>query len=133
MARSRMIKPEFWTDEKSGMLESFEKCLFLGMLNFADDEGLIKANPMYLKASIFPYDSKITPEKIGKALEKLQDLGMIFLYTKNNQHFAWIIKFRVHQRVDKPQKPKNPAPTLRDAKYHKAIFTRDSFRSHKCG
>lgn len=55
---------------------------------------------------------------------------MIFLYTKNHQHFAWSIKVRVHQRVDKPQ---NPAPGLKDDKCHMAIFSRDSLRCHKCG
>ena len=132
MARSRMIKPEFWTDEKSGMLSAAEKCLFLGMLNFSDDEGLIKANPLYLKASIFPYDQDITPEFIKNALGKLQDLELIFLYTKNNQHFAWIIKFRIHQRVDKPQKPQNPSPRI-DDRFRLAIFKRDGFVCHVCG
>jgi len=133
MPRSRMVKPEFWTDEKTGMLEPVEKCLLLGMLNYADDEGLIKANPLYLKSVIFPYDSKIKTDKIKNTLRKLSELGLIFLYTKNNQSFAWIIKFRVHQRIDKPQKPQNPCPSIQNNKYHEAIFKRDSFICYLCG
>lgn len=132
MARSRMIKPEFWTDEKSGMLNAFEKCLFIGMWNYADDEGLIKANPLYLKASVFPYDSEISVDDIQKALEKFQELDLVFLYIKNTQHFAWIIKFRVHQRIDKPQKPHNPPPKI-DDRFRLAVFKRDSFICHICG
>ena len=33
MARIRTIKPEFWTDAKTGTLPEFSKCLFLGLLN----------------------------------------------------------------------------------------------------
>jgi uncharacterized phage protein (TIGR02220 family) len=133
MARNRMIKPEFWTDEKTGMLDAFEKCLFIGMLNFADDEGIVKANPLYLQSSIFPYDAKTTAEKVSKALCRLQQQELIFLYNKNNQHFAWIIKFRVHQRVDKPQKPQNPPPSIQNSQYHMAIFRRDGYVCHLCG
>lgn len=133
MARSRMIKPEFWADEKSGMLSSDEKCLFIGMWNFADDEGLIKANPLYLKSIIFPYDSKITPGKIQTFLEQLHTEKMIFLYEKNKQHYAWIIKFRVHQRIDKPGKPQNPPPSIQNNSYKDAIFKRDDYICHICG
>ncbi len=133
MARCRIVKPEFWTDEKSGMLDPFKKCLFLGMLNYADDEGLIKANPLYLKASIFPYDLSVTPKKISKALDCFEKDDLLFLYKKNNQQFAWIIKFKIHQRVDKPQKPKNPPPSIQNNDYQIAIFKRDGFVCHICG
>lgn len=133
MPRNRMIKPEFWSDEKTGMLSFFDKCAFIGMWNFADDEGLIRANPMYLKASVFPYDSNITPQDIEDSLCRLSGLELIFQYQKNHQSYLWIIKFRVHQRIDKPQKPQNPAPSIQNNDYKNAIFKRDGFICHICG
>jgi 5-methylcytosine-specific restriction endonuclease McrA len=133
MARNRMIKPEFWTDEKSGMFTPFQKCLFLGMLNFSDDEGLIKANPIYLKASVFPYDYEIALDDVKNALALFQEQDMVFLYSHNHQDFAWIIKFKIHQRVDKPQKPQNPAPSIQNGKYKDAIYKRDNYICHICG
>jgi hypothetical protein len=133
MARYRMIKPEFWNDEKTGMMSSSEKCLFLGMLNFSDDEGLIRANPAFLKSTIFPYDSSNDTGAIVEAVRKLADMGLIYRYIKNQQSYLWIIKFRVHQRIDKPGRPANPAPDRRDPEFHMAIFRRDSWICSCCG
>ena len=133
MPRNRMIKPDFWSDEKVGLLNNFEKCLFIGLWNFADDEGLIKANSMYLKGSIFPYDMGTGGSEVDKGLDRLNELELIFRYKQNYQQYLWIIKFRNHQRIDKPQKPQNPAPSLANTKYRETIFKRDNYICHLCG
>lgn len=132
MSRNRMIKPLFWEDEKIGELSFMERLLFIGMWNFADDEGLIKAHSMYLKSQIFTYDD-IKKAEIEKAIENLDQKKLIYLYSQNDQRFAWIINFRTHQRIDKPQKPTNPAPSLNDNKYLHAIGKRDAFVCYLCG
>ena len=132
MARNRMIKPEFWSDEKVGELNFLERLLFIGMWNFADDEGLIKAHPMYIKSQIFPYDD-IKKKDIKSAIENLNKKELIFLYSNNSQQYAWIIKFRIYQRIDKPQKPINPSPSIQNGKYRKAISKRDDNICHLCG
>jgi 5-methylcytosine-specific restriction endonuclease McrA len=128
-----MIKPEFWSDEKTGMLSPFDKCLFIGIWNYSDDEGLIRANPMYLKASIFPYDADVSINEISESLKRLSDLELIFQYKQNNQQYLWVIKFRVHQRIDKPQKPQNPAPSIQNNSYKDSIFRRDGYICYLCG
>jgi len=132
MARTRSIKPEFWSDEKVGTLSFMERLLFLGMWNFSDDEGLIKASPLYLKAMVFPYDN-IKEKDIESAINNLSNKQLIFCFVQNNQQYAWIIKFRVYQRIDKPQKPNNPAPSIQNTKYRMAIFKRDNYVCHICG
>ncbi len=133
MARNRMIRPEFWSDEKIGSLSFMERLLFIGMWNFADDEGLIKANAVYLKGRIFPYDN-IETEEIVEALNRFEKLKMIYTYGKNNQKYAWIIKFRVYQRIDKPQNPQHPLPRSENYQsYGEAIYYRDGFICHLCG
>ena len=133
MARNRVIKPEFWSDEKTGMLDCKSKCLFIGMLNHCDDEGLIKANPIYLKSRIFPYQGEMDEKEVEKLLLNLNKVGIIFLYKKNNQSFAWIIKFRVHQKLDHPGMAKNPPPDIKNKGYSDAIFRRDGHICHYCG
>ena len=132
MARTRSIKPEFWSDEKVGTLSFMERLLFLGMWNFSDDEGLIKASPLYLKAMVFPYDN-MKEKDIESAIQNLSSKQLIFCFLQNNQQYAWIIKFRVYQRIDKPQKPINPAPSIQNTKYRTAIFKRDNYLCHICG
>ena len=57
MARIRNIKPDFWTDEKLVELETWERLLFIGLWNFADDEGFMPYSPKRIKMQIFPGDS----------------------------------------------------------------------------
>ena len=132
MARNRMIRPEFWSDEKIGELTFLERLLFIGLWNFADDEGLIKAHPMYIKSQIFPYDD-IGKKDIEKAIEKLKQKELIYGYSNNNQQYAWIIKFRIYQRIDKPQSPVHPSPSTQNKEYRKAISKRDDNICHLCG
>ena len=57
MARIRTIKPEFWTDSKTGTMPESAKCLFIGMLNHCDDFGVLEWLPVEWRAKIFPYHS----------------------------------------------------------------------------
>ena len=132
MPRNRMIRPEFWSDEKVGTLSFLQRLLFIGMWNFADDEGIIKGSPLFLKAMIFPYDN-LEEKEIPEAIKSLLDEGCIFCYRQNGEQFIWIIKFRVHQRIDKPQKSNNPGPSIQNSDYHHAIFKRDNHVCHLCG
>lgn len=59
MARIRTIKPSFWTHEEVGNLPSDGQLLFIGMWNFADDDGYIICKPNQLRAQIFPYKAYI--------------------------------------------------------------------------
>ena len=56
MARKRMVSPEIWTDDKIIELTIEERLLFIGMWNFADDEGVMTNKPKQIKAQIFPID-----------------------------------------------------------------------------
>jgi 5-methylcytosine-specific restriction endonuclease McrA len=67
------------------------------------------------------------------AIQNLSSKQLIFCFLQNNQQYAWIIKFRVYQRIDKPQKPINPAPSIQNTKYRTAIFKRDNYLCHICG
>ena len=74
--RNRILQKTFWTSEEILELELHERLLFLGMTNYADDEGIIKTSPKALKAKIFPADN-ISIEKINNALFKMRELGLI--------------------------------------------------------
>ena len=56
MARIRTIKPMFWTDESLVELPYEYRLLFIGLWNFADDEGFIENKPKQIKLQVFPGD-----------------------------------------------------------------------------
>ena len=48
-----MIDPKFWTDDKIMDLEPLARLLFIGIWNFADDNGIHLNNSKVLIASNF--------------------------------------------------------------------------------
>ena len=50
--RNRMIKKEFWTDDKILDLDPVARLLFIGIWNFSDDEGILKNNGKVLKQEV---------------------------------------------------------------------------------
>jgi len=132
MPRNRMIKIDFWEDEKTGNLSDSAKCLFIGMWNFADDEGLIRYSPDYLKSHIFVYSSK-SINYYKKLMKELESANLIFPYQgKYNQKYAYIINFHKHQIINRPQKSKLPPPSLQSAKVKNMYFERDNMLCHLC-
>lgn len=133
MARIRTIKPEFWEDEKIGILSHGARLLFIGCFNLSDDEGLLRWNEMYLGSSIFPYDS-IKADTIIKWMNELTDNELVYVYQAGvlKQKIGYIINFHKHQRIDKPQPSKFPAPNYRDVRFKKVIANRDRWICHIC-
>jgi len=108
MARIRTIKPELWTDPKTGTLSPRALLLFLGMLNFADDYGVIEHCPHYLKACIFPHSTEDPTTLVAPLLlDELLPRGLVVSFSdqETKKQYLWIRNFAKHQRVDKPGKP----------------------------
>ena len=106
MARNRMIKPEFWEDEKVGEMSFGARLLFIGSLNYADDEGYIRWNPEYINSSIFIYDN-LSKNKIKTFMKELENLKIIEVFeTKNHFFVAKIKNFKKHQKISHPQATK---------------------------
>ena len=105
MARNRMIKKEFWTSEQIMNLPIEARLLFIGMWNQADDEGILKASPMQLKAQIFPCDMGIDLEQVRHyiALIKAENLIIFNKITEEeDQSLIRIRKWSQHQQINKP-------------------------------
>jgi len=109
MARKRMIDPEFWRDEKIAQLKHMERLLFIGLWNYADDEGYGRASPTLLKADIFPYDV-LKASEIEAGLANIAALDMIILYSVGGQSYYQVVNFKKHQTINRPTKSVFPRP-----------------------
>jgi hypothetical protein len=107
MPRIRTIKPDFWNDEKLGQEPESIMLTFIGMWNFSDDYGTVKANHLWLKNQIFPYKDKLRIDTFSTWLERLSELEAIIPFTHRGEGFYYIRTFRKHQRVEKPSKARN--------------------------
>jgi hypothetical protein len=104
MARTRTVKPEFWTDRRIGECSVNARLLFIATWNFADDEGGLDRSAKQLKAQAFPYDN-IDCEPF---IQELLDEGLLIEYEVDGNKYLHIKNFRKHQRIDKPQKARIP-------------------------
>lgn len=101
--RIRTVKPEFWTDEKTGTLSLPAALLFLAMFNLADDKGRLRGVPSLLKAQAFPYRPEID---IEAALSELLGRKLVRPYKVGGQSYLEIVNFLKHQVINKPSKKK---------------------------
>lgn len=114
MPRIRTIKPEFWTDKKTGNLSNDAKCLLIGLLNYADDYGVLRYEPEELKIKLFPYHSHTTPIALVEWLcKELMPPGLVEAFTLMKiegqaRDYIFIRNFNKHQRIDKPSSPVLP-------------------------
>ena len=132
MARIRTIKPEFWSDEEIGELSSNARLLFIASWNIADDEGLLKWTPQFIKAQVFAYDD-LTAADVAGFMQELTDRGLIHPYKGGaNKPFGWIVNFRKHQKIDRPQPAKHPLPSLQNRDVRERYAIRDNWTCHIC-
>ena len=101
MARSRTIKPSFWTSEQIMLLPVMARLLFIGMWNFCDDNGVHHASPLQLKAQIFPSDM-FSLEDIKSWCMELINNKLIQEYEAGNSKYYLVTGWVKHQKIDKP-------------------------------
>ena len=110
MPRIRTIKPDFWTDEKIVELTPWARLLFVGLWNFADDEGRMEWSLRRIKMQVFPADEI----DLAPICADLRRLALIFVYTSARKEYMQIVHWEKHQKIDRRRKSKFPAPICAD-------------------
>lgn len=100
MAKIRSIKPSFWEDEKIGSLPVEARLLYIGTWSFADDNGVLRGSPAYLRSQIFPYDETVTAADVRRWVSTLVAGGMVVPFTYNGESYLVVRRFRDHQKID---------------------------------
>ena len=73
MPKARLVRPEMWTDAKFVGLSPLARLLFIGMWNFACDNGHLDHNLLELKMRVLPAD----PCDVGELLDEVLATGMV--------------------------------------------------------
>jgi len=110
MPRIRTVKPEYWSDDKTGPMSPLPKLLFLALLNFVDDCGVIKFAPLEWRAKTFPYDHETPREEsdflIGYQFHEIMDAGLMEIFSLDaGAPFAQVTHFHKHQTISRPGRP----------------------------
>lgn len=101
LGRIRSIKPEFWTSEQVVEMSLDARLLFIGMLNFADDRGVLPASYRSLKMKVFPGDS-FTETDIARMVGEMLHTGLLSSFEEEGQKYWYVTGWTRHQKVDRP-------------------------------
>ena len=93
MARSRNIKPGFFTNDVLGELPALYRLLFAGMWTLCDRAGRLEDRPKKIRAEVLPYDV-CDPEEMLQSLEKA---GFIQRYEVEGVHVIQVLAWHKHQ------------------------------------
>lgn len=109
MARKRMVDPSIWQSEDFSKLSTLAKLVFIGLFSLADDEGRGRANPMYLKSSLFPYNEDLRSADIEKTLSEISSNMSVVFYSCDGSSYYSLLSWYSFQRIDKPTSSQLPA------------------------
>ena len=75
----RMVEGKTWKSYQVGQLTFRQRCLWIGLISVADDQGRGYAHPGMVRGDVFPYDD-IGLDELQSDIDKLVDLGLIVVY-----------------------------------------------------
>lgn len=93
MARSRNIKPGFFTNDVLGELPALTRLLFAGIWTLCDREGRLEDRPKKIRAEVLPYDVCDADEM----LQSLDNAGFIKRYEVDGQRVIQVLAWDEHQ------------------------------------
>ena len=108
MPRSRMVRPETFSDEKLATISREARYLFIGLWVTSDDYGVTKGHPAWLRSQIFPYDPDVTIPQLEGWLKELSDITRIIPFTADREVYYNIPNFLRHQKIHNPSQLRNP-------------------------
>jgi hypothetical protein len=107
MARSRNIKPGFFTNDRLAECEPLARILFAGLWCIADREGRLEDRPKRIKAELLPYDATDAEDLLRQLVEQ----GFLFRYKSDGHRYIQVLNFDKHQNPHIKESPSAiPAP-----------------------
>src|SRR5574341_1436816 len=109
MARTRQIKPDFFTDEDLAALSAHARLLFVGLWTLADRRGRLEERPQKIKACIFTYEDVLVDHLLEELASPKQRGGNLILrYENDGRKYIQVFNFERHQNCH----PKEPESTI---------------------
>lgn len=93
MARSRNIKPGFFTNDELAEVAPLGRLLFIGLWTIADRDGRLEDRPKKIKAELLPYDDC----DADQLLSELHRGGFIIRYAVDGKRYIAITNWHKHQ------------------------------------
>lgn len=102
MARARILKPDFFDDEKLSRIPFQARLLFQALWTLADREGRLEDRPEKITAYTFPYDNPLQVKARKEApgmLDVLVEAQLVERYEVDGEKCLWLPHFKDHQKT----------------------------------
>lgn len=120
MARGRMINKKISLSHKPNQLSCRAYALFCTMIAHLDVNGILPADPDFIKAAVVPRRKEQTKKSIKVDLNCMRDLKILVFFQVDFSTYVWFPGFRDEQpglRADK-ERPQYPPPPQQDKQGH---------------
>ena len=100
MAKARMLHKTISTSSQVNKLSLPARLLFTWAIAHADDDGRLRGDPEYIKATVVPM-VRWSFKKIERYLEEMYQIGLIYLWTnpKTSEWFVEFINWKKYQSI----------------------------------
>lgn len=130
--RIRSIKPQFWRSPDVMGLSHFQRLLFIGLWNIADDEGRGVYDPASIAADLFLTEFSLNPHgvitDVSSAFTEYSNREMVAVYEVKKRKYFQVLQWREHQRVNRATESKIPPMT--SGNEGTKLISEDSLNTH---
>jgi hypothetical protein len=112
MAKARMLHKKISISSQVNKLSLPAKLLFTWLIPHADDDGKLRGDVEYVKATAVPM-IKWSEKKVKNYLEEIKNVGLIYFWEENNEWFIEFIKWNAHQSIQKDRYKPSELPSFK--------------------
>lgn len=124
-----MVDPNIWQSEDFSKLSTLAKLVFIGLFSLADDEGRGRANPTYLKSTLFPYNEDFKSSDIQNVLIEISRNMSVIFYSYEESSYYELLSWDVFQKIDRPTP--SQIPKFQDNKDFRRLFVEPSSNNRR--
>jgi len=111
MARTRSIKPEFYSDTLLADLSITCRYFYIGLFCQLDRQGVTVDDAKLLKREVFPYDDSVTVDAVRNLVDELVNSGRLRKFSHHGRAYLFCPTFKKHQHFHKEEKARYDIPT----------------------
>ncbi len=115
MAKARMLHKKISISTQVNRLSLPARLLYTWLIPHADDEGRLKGEPEYIKATVVPM-TKWSFKNVGSYLNEIKQQRLIHYWEINNEWFIEFIKWNEYQKIRKDRLDPSKLPSFLDSK-----------------
>lgn len=101
MAHQRLLKPEFFTDDKIADLTPIQRLFYMGIWTQADKNGVLEDRPKQLKTRILPYDECDAIATVNELVYR----GFLIRYKVGERQLLAVRTWKKNQSTHSSEKP----------------------------